>query len=267
MLRVLGVHGVGTYRYLRQTGSAEDAAVALARDWFRHLGTAMPPGSAVDLRVAYYGQHVYAGFEEEAALLLPGEREVLAGWVAQFGPGLDAPEAADWLAKSYGPGARLFGLAFARELHTYLSAAERRETTIAAVAEAVARHRPDVLVAHSLGSVVAYETLWAHQDHDVRLLVTLGSPLAIPAVLDRLRPGGEAGRPPGVRRWVNVADPGDIVAVPAGGIGDRVAGVDRDIPIAAGIWEFQTAGAYLRSPAVAEVIFDETRRLTADPSR
>ncbi|NKQ52900.1 serine peptidase [Amycolatopsis sp. K13G38] len=267
MLRVLGVHGVGTYRYLRQAGSPGDAAVALATDWFRHLGTAMPPDSAVDLHVAYYGHHVYSGFEEDAAQLLPGEREMLASWVGQFGPGLDPPGAADWLGQSYGPGTRLFGLAFARELHTYLGAAERREASIAAVADAVAAHRPDVIVAHSLGSVVAYETLWAHEEHEVDLLVTLGSPLAMPSVLDRLRPGGDAGRPPGVKRWVNLADVADIVAVPAGGLGTRIAGVDRDIPITTGIWEFQTAGAYLRSPAVADVIFDQAKPLTADSSR
>ena len=260
MLRVLGVHGIGTYRYFRQTGSPGDAAVALATDWFGHLGTAMPPGSSVDLCVAYYGHHVYSGFEEDPALLQPGERAVLAGWVAQFGPELDPAGAAEWLGRSYGPGTRLFGLAFARELHTYLNDPERREATRTAVAKAIAMHRADVIVAHSLGSVVAYETLWAHQDHDVNLLVTLGSPLAMPrVVLDRLQPRGEAARPPRVARWVNLADVSDIVALPTSGLGARFAGVERDIPITAGMWEFQTPGAYLRSTDVTRVIFDQIR--------
>ena len=258
MLRVLGVHGVGTYRYFRRAGSAEDAAHALARDWFRHLGTAMPPNSAVNLRAAYYGQHVHAGFEEDPAMLAPEERAVLADWVGQFGPDLDPTEAAGWLDERYGPGARLFALAFAREVTGYFTDPERRAAARAAVAEAIVAHRPDVVVAHSLGSVVAYETLWAHQDHDVPLLVTLGSPLAMPrVVLDRLQPGA-AERPPRVRRWINVADIGDIVAVPTSGLGARFGGVARDIPISAGMWEFQTAGAYLRSPDVTRVMFEDT---------
>ncbi|HVW45389.1 MAG TPA: serine peptidase [Amycolatopsis sp.] len=265
MLRVLGVHGIGTYRYYRPTGSADDAANALATDWFRHLGTAIPPATSVDLRVAYYGQHVYPGFEEDAAMLGPEERAVLADWVAQFGPGLDPLEAADWLARTYGPATRLFGLAFAREVHTYFSDAARREAARTAVAQAIAKYRPDVLLAHSLGSVVAYETLWAHQNLDVPLLVTLGSPLAMPRlVLPRLEPG-EAARPPQVGRWVNLADVADIVALPSSGLGTRFTGVERDIPILAGMWEFHTPGAYLRSTEVTRVIFDETPAVESSP--
>ena len=46
-----------------------------------------------------------------------------------------------------------------------------------------------VVVAHSLGTVVAYEALCAHPEWNVRSLVTLGSPLAIRnVVFDRLTP-------------------------------------------------------------------------------
>ena len=266
MLRVLGVHGFGTYRYFRQAGSPEGAADALATDWFRHLGTAMPACSSVDLRVAYYGHHVYSGFDEDPALLGPQERALLTAWVTQFGPDLDPLEAAEWLSRGYGPGTRLFGLVFARELHAYLTDPDRRAAAMAAVSSAVARYRPDVVVAHSLGSVVAYESLWAYQDRDVPLLVTLGSPLAMPrVVLERLQPCGETARPPRVRRWVNLADVADIVALPTSGLGTRFAGVERDIPIQSGMWEFQTAGAYLRSADVTRVIFDATPAVESSP--
>lgn len=77
-----------------------------------------------------------------------------------------------------------------------------------------------VVVAHSLGSVVAYETLCDPElngDWDVRTLVTLGSPLGMRAlVLDRLDPAAEDGRavwPKPLRSWTNIADATDIVAV------------------------------------------------------
>ena len=79
-----------------------------------------------------------------------------------------------------------------------------------------------VVVAHSLGSVVAYEALCAHPQWPVRALVTLGSPLGIRnLIFDRLLPaptaldgGGLMGAWPGrAQSWVNVADAGDVVAL------------------------------------------------------
>jgi pimeloyl-ACP methyl ester carboxylesterase len=75
-----------------------------------------------------------------------------------------------------------------------------------------------VVVAHSLGSVVAYEALSSMPDHRVRALVTLGSPLGIPnLIFDRLDPAPveRIGRWPGSGDlvWTNIADRGDIVAL------------------------------------------------------
>jgi hypothetical protein len=75
-----------------------------------------------------------------------------------------------------------------------------------------------VVVAHSLGSVVAYEALCAMADHQVRALVTLGSPLGIAnLVFDRLDPAPLDGRGqwPGSDglAWTNVIDSGDVVAL------------------------------------------------------
>lgn len=75
-----------------------------------------------------------------------------------------------------------------------------------------------VVVAHSLGSVVAYEALCASAGHRVRALVTLGSPLGIPnLIFDRLEPTptGGVGQWPGGEGlvWTNIADSGDLVAL------------------------------------------------------
>jgi hypothetical protein len=89
----------------------------------------------------------------------------------------------------------------------------------------------DVVIAHSLGSVVAYETLWA-TGMTVPTLVTVGSPLAVPQIFHRLSPApveGRGARPPGVGRWCNIADVGDVVAIPIGGVAKNFDGLEADL--------------------------------------
>jgi hypothetical protein len=77
--------------------------------------------------------------------------------------------------------------------------------------------RWEVVIGHSLGSVVAYEALCAHPEWPVRRLVTLGSPLGVAnLVFDRLSPPPVEGRgtwPGSCRGWTNVADAADVVAL------------------------------------------------------
>lgn len=71
---------------------------------------------------------------------------------------------------------------------------------------------PTVVVGHSLGSVVTYHVLHGQErPADVPLYLTLGSPLALSAVRNRLRV--RAARPPGVALWYNAFDKSDIVAL------------------------------------------------------
>ncbi len=74
-----------------------------------------------------------------------------------------------------------------------------------------------VIIGHSLGSVVTYEYLARFRPPHVELLVTLGSPLGIPnLVFERLTPAparGVGAWPGRVGRWVNVAEPDDVVAL------------------------------------------------------
>ncbi|WP_405985210.1 hypothetical protein [Streptomyces sp. NBC_00872] len=119
----------------------------------------------------------------------------------------------------------------ARQVRRYFSEPEIR----AAVQDRLARQvtvRTEVIVAHSLGSVIAYEALCARPDWPDLTLVTLGSPLAVRGVVfDRLAPpptGGLARWPIPVKAWINVADRGDAVALVkrlAPSFGGRVADV------------------------------------------
>lgn len=113
------------------------------------------------------------------------------------------------------------------------------------------------MLAHSLGSVVTYETLHAYPQLKVDHLITLGSPLALPqAVFDRLLPAPrpQGVRPANTRRWTNIADIGDVVAVPPSGVRDRFDDVDHDVETAIHVIDFHLVAHYLQTAAVAEAL-------------
>lgn len=72
--------------------------------------------------------------------------------------------------------------------------------------------QPCVIVAHSLGTIVAYRVLSALAGNvDVRGFVTLGSPLGLTTVRNHLTP--PLGMPAGVKSWLNAFDPRDVVSL------------------------------------------------------
>ncbi len=94
------------------------------------------------------------------------------------------------------------------------------EDVLGRVREALEAGRPQTLVGHSLGSIVAYEALCLLPDHRISTLVTIGSPLGLRSIREALRPQARAvvpALPPGVSRWVNVYDRNDPVCL-AGGL-------------------------------------------------
>jgi hypothetical protein len=77
-----------------------------------------------------------------------------------------------------------------------------------------------LLVGHSLGAVIAYDTLWelSHQEGlkgKVDFL-TLGSPLGMHYIQRRLlgmNKHGEKSYPEMIRRWINLSAEGDVAAL------------------------------------------------------
>jgi hypothetical protein len=70
-----------------------------------------------------------------------------------------------------------------------------------------------IVVAHSLGTVIAYNLLRREakeQGWRVPLLITVGSPLAVGPIVQALSP---ISRPASVRDWFNAFDPADVVAL------------------------------------------------------
>ena len=77
-----------------------------------------------------------------------------------------------------------------------------------------------VVIAHSLGSVAAYETLCVLPERPALSFVTLGSPLGLPnLIFDRLEPAPRAAGavrgqwPACARSWTNIADASDVVTM------------------------------------------------------
>jgi hypothetical protein len=103
-----------------------------------------------------------------------------------------------------------------KQVHLYFTDDDVRETAISSVEEVVDSDTR-VVIGHSLGSVVAYEAIARHPEWQVHSLVTVGSPLGIRnIVFDRLAPSPQHGRgswPGTINAWVNVASPGDVVAL------------------------------------------------------
>ncbi|WP_418275273.1 hypothetical protein ACNHYB_10410 [Isoptericola jiangsuensis] len=102
-----------------------------------------------------------------------------------------------------------------RDVYTYLHDDEARAAVDAGVLAALATDEPAVVVAHSLGSVIAYQVLRSQEAGglDVPLLVTLGSPLAIRAVREAVTAIAPPGWPAPVDRWVAVRDPRDLLSL------------------------------------------------------
>ena len=136
---------------------------------------------------------------------------------------------------------------------------------------------PVLLIGHSLGSVIAYETLWelsrgGESAQRVDLFVTMGSPLATHFIQRKVlgsRERGTARYPTNIRRWANFTARGDTTALrprlhPTFGemvtLGlvesiDDVVGFDNYFRGDLGLNEHDSYG-YLSQPSVGGVVGD-----------
>ncbi|MEU4587753.1 hypothetical protein AB0F92_37830 [Kitasatospora aureofaciens] len=279
MTPIVAVHGVGHHA---PAHSPQDIVAARSRRWSEDLaqGLGLAP-EHLDLCYAYYADHLHAsrptaqgGTEDDAALdRLELDDPSAATLAADWAEALGLPRAtaqgrlavplrhlAGMVAEHLSLDGRLtraFIATLFRDVARYLGDPKARAAARETVAEAIRARRARIVIAHSLGSVVTYEALHAHPELEVDLLLTLGSPLALPhGVFHRLSPAPEDGtgrRPPGVRRWVNISDHGDPVAVPRP-LSRRFPDVDEDLTESISLFDFHTAARYLRSAAVATAV-------------
>ena len=135
-----------------------------------------------------------------------------------------------------------------------------------------------LLIGHSLGSVIAYDTLWelSHLEHlpgKVDLFLTIGSPLGMNYVQRRLMGHDKKGvnkYPANIRRWVNISSVGDVTALDRcfsddfspmldsgviESIEDHCGGIYNFFRNEAGLNCHRSYG-YLVNPAVGKVVAD-----------
>jgi pimeloyl-ACP methyl ester carboxylesterase len=127
---------------------------------------------------------------------------------------------------------------------------------------------PAVVVAHSLGTIVGFEALHAAGGR-VPLFVTLGSPLAMRAVVwPRVLPKPPS-TPARVERWLNFWDRDDILVprpILESDVAASVAGVlpESTRTDADGVWT-HTATKYLAQPDVAGPVMEALASIAVGP--
>lgn len=105
-----------------------------------------------------------------------------------------------------------------RDVNDFLFKKAKRQRMEASLRERLVGPGPFVVIAHSQGTMVAYQVLrqMAKADIDVPLFLTIGSPLGLAEVQDVFKKWTGTKRlpvPPCVGHWVNVADRFDPVAL------------------------------------------------------
>lgn len=151
------------------------------------------------------------------------------------------------------PSFRRFGVSLVVQVDAYLNRPHIKQAVDDIVAPFF-RPGPVVVVSHSLGTIVSYRLLRQTNSCDVPLFVTLGSPLGMNAVKERICPPKLA-QPVQVRHWLNGADNRDFVALYASLDADTfIDGIENIADIHNRQDDAHSIIDYLKDPRVARAI-------------
>lgn len=161
---------------------------------------------------------------------------------------------------------RLLTKLFLGDVKDFLFDEAARERMVRTVLDRLEGAGPCIVIGHSQGSMVAFEALrrLAKADADVRLFLTIGSPLGLQEVQDSLKKRGRLATPECVARWLNVAERLDPVALDAK-LGNDYAANGRGVKAEdhGGLqinpdWKTNphSGTGYLRMPLVRETVRD-----------
>lgn len=145
---------------------------------------------------------------------------------------------------------------FLRDVNDYFYVPARRQVMCESLQSRLdAGGGPFVVIAHSQGSMIAYDVLSRMPAGSIDLLVTIGSPLGITEVQDQLKRllgTKKLTVPAAVKRWVNVADPLDPVCLDKGLANDYGAAIEDHLLFNP---ESPHSGTgYLKLPPVREAV-------------
>ncbi len=202
--------------------------------------------------------------------------EGAAQTAAQRGAVMGGPAAQSVEAKGlWSPVTALFTKAFMADVNDFLFNRSKRERMVQTVKDRVTTGGgPFVVIGHSQGSMVTYQALMELGDQlEVDLYVTIGSPLGLPQVTDVLRKwhGKRLPIPAGVKRWVNIAQDGDIVCLDQTLADDYSATGKppiRDERVAGVVWppsKAHSASRYLSRQSTQETVMGAVDRSRFQP--
>lgn len=220
MTAIVGVHGA--FHQLWGPHQLKSRWLPALQDGLVHAGATIGPD---EFAMAFYGDlfrpEVAEGRPDREELMEIARRSGLLSVVEEH-YGTDGLQV---LAEEIG---REVLRQLVHQLGRYFVDEDIRETIRSRLRDVVTSETR-VIVAHSMGTVVAYEELAAHPEWNVAALVTLGSPLGGEFVFPRLRPSPVDGIgvwPGSVERWTNVVALDDSVVRVADlttRFGDRLA--------------------------------------------
>lgn len=201
MAPIVAVHGA--FNELWGPHELHSRWLPALRDGLWHAGAHIQD---VDLRICFYGDLFRRDPEVEGLDAIEQSRAGAADLLEQVG-GAEAVDSIVRFAASADRDRTLDLIATLTQRADLNSRVlERFDATISADTR--------VVVAHSLGTIVAYRALLAHPEWRIDTFVTLGSPLGGSMVDTMLSParGGVREFPTNIRRWVNVRAVRDVVA-------------------------------------------------------
>ncbi|MGI9646745.1 MAG: hypothetical protein ACR2O6_15675 [Ilumatobacteraceae bacterium] len=225
MATIVGVHGA--FHQLWGPWEVWNRWAPAIRDGLWQVGVDF---DVDEIRMAFYGDIFRADVDEGR----PSDEELLdiardAG-LAEAIEELAGPGGLDLIASAVGKQSLRQTI---NQLGRYFADDDLRSRVRARIEDAVGEDTR-IVIAHSMGTVVAYETLCEHPEWSVETLLTIGSPLGSDWVFHGLRPAPveRVGAWPGsIVRWANVASVGDrAVEEPhlANRFGDRVVDLAVD---------------------------------------
>jgi hypothetical protein len=149
---------------------------------------------------------------------------------------------------------------FVRDVWAYLARPGIQDEINSIVAQELTEQQPAIVVAHSLGSVVAYQILRTDRRNlTVPLYVTLGSPLGIGGIREQLLP---LRFPQPIEAWYNARDKADYVALNSldeqhfgGFVGKKTPNkIENYDEVEHGTADPHDVAGYLSDPTVARTI-------------
>lgn len=171
-----------------------------------------------------------------------------------------APQSVQWAIRVL-QSRKFFGgtaagiIGFVKQVARYLREDDFKRAVQAEFSTAM-EARPRLVIAHSLGSVIAYDWLRSHAPTSATTLITLGSPLGLYPVLRELYPFADVSQAPwpvGIDTWVNVAAKEDVVAS-VKELHGLFAGKIQDLPASNSRGSAHDATAYLKNVRTAQSV-------------